>query len=83
MSARSVSRLWLNGGQYTAAAAATTEQRSAMANMTGEALAELKTKGLVFQKVDVSLFRDKVKSVYERNAAKVGGMGAIEELTQQ
>jgi tripartite ATP-independent transporter DctP family solute receptor len=65
------------------AAAATTEQRSAMANMTGEALAELKTKGLVFQKVDVSLFRDKVKAVYERNAAKVGGMGAIEELTQQ
>jgi tripartite ATP-independent transporter DctP family solute receptor len=66
-----------------AAEAATAEQRSAMAKMTDDALAKLKAKGLVFQDVDVSLFRDKVKSVYERNAAKVGGMEAIDELTRQ
>jgi hypothetical protein len=51
--------------------------------MTDDALAKLKAKGLEFQQVDVSLFRDKVKSVYERNAAKVGGMAAIDELTKQ
>lgn len=66
-----------------AAEAATAAQRSAMAKMTGDALAKLKAKGLEFQQVDVSLFRDKVKSVYEKNAAKVGGMAAIEELTKQ
>lgn len=66
-----------------AAEAGTAEERSAMAEMTGDALAQLKAKGLTFQEVDVSLFRDKVKSVYQRNAAKVGGMEAIEELTRQ
>jgi tripartite ATP-independent transporter DctP family solute receptor len=66
-----------------AAEAATLAQRSAMAKMTDDALAKLKAKGLDFQQVDVSLFRDKVKSVYERNAAKVGGMAAIDELTKQ
>lgn len=68
---------------HEAGEAATAEQRSAMAKMTDDALAKLKAKGLVFQEVDVSLFRDKVKSVYERNAAKVGGMEAIDELTRQ
>jgi tripartite ATP-independent transporter DctP family solute receptor len=66
-----------------AAEAATAEQRSAMMKMTDEALATLKSKGIEFETVDVSLFRDKVSSVYEKNADKVGGMAAIEELTQQ
>ena len=66
-----------------AAEAATTAQRDAMAKMTDEALAELKEKGIEFQDVDVSLFRDKISSVYEKNADKVGGMEVIEAVKNQ
>lgn len=66
-----------------AATAATAAQRTAMLKMTDDALAQLKEKGLEFQSVDVSAFRDKVASVYEKNADRVGGMAAIEALTKQ
>lgn len=68
---------------HAAAEAATVAQRDAMMKMTGEALTELKAKGLEFQEVDISAFREKVSAVYEKNADKVGGMSAIEELTKQ
>ena len=66
-----------------AAEAATAAQREAMATMTDEALAKLKEKGIEFQDVDVSLFRDKISSVYEKNADKVGGMDVIESVKNQ
>lgn len=66
-----------------AAEAATQAQRAAMTKMTDEALAKLKAKGLEFHKVDLEPFRAKVGSVYKKNAEKVGGMAAIDELAKQ
>ena len=54
-----------------------------MAKMTDEALAQLKQKGIEFHDVDVSVFRDKIGSVYEKNAEKVGGMELIESVKSQ
>lgn len=67
----------------SAAEAATKAQRAAMTKMTDEALAKLKTKGLEFHKVDLEPFRAKVSPVYKKNADKVGGMAAIDELAKQ
>ena len=58
-------------------------QRDAMEIMTGDALAELKKKGLKFYSVDVAPFQAKVGSVYRKNAAKVGGMDVIELVSKQ
>ena len=51
--------------------------------MTGEALAQLKKKGLKFYSVDVAPFQAKVSSVYKKNAEKVGGMSVIELVSKQ
>lgn len=66
-----------------AAEAATTAERAAMATMTDEALTALKAKGLEFHDVDLGPFREKVGSVYAKNADKVGGMALIEEISKQ
>ncbi len=67
----------------TAGAEATKAERNAMRDMTEDALAQLKEKGIKFHNVDVDLFRAKVKSVYAKNASKVGGMKLIEAVTAQ
>lgn len=67
----------------TAGAEATKAERNAMRDMTEDALAQLKEKGIKFHNVDVELFRAKVKSVYTKNANKVGGMKLIEAVTAQ
>ena len=59
---------------------ATIAERAAMESMTNEALAELEELGLKFYEVDRSLFQEKVRSVYENNAEKVGGIQFIEEI---
>ena len=46
-------------------------------------LEQLKAKGLEFNDVELDLFRDKVRSVYEKNADRVGGMEAIEAVAKQ
>jgi len=66
----------LEAGRQSVAA-----QRLAMETMTNEALEELKEKGLEFFEVDRELFRQRVESVYRNNAERVGGMQAIEEVT--
>ena len=58
-------------------------ERMAMAKMTGDALEQLKEKGLKFYEVDLGPFREKVESVYLKNAENVGGMSAIEALAKQ
>ena len=58
-------------------------QRDAMEIMTGDALAELKKKGLKFYSVDVAPFQSKVGAVYRKNAEKVGGMNVIELVSKQ
>ena len=44
---------------------------------------QLKEKGLKFYEVDLGTFREKVESVYLKNAENVGGMSAIEALAKQ
>jgi tripartite ATP-independent transporter DctP family solute receptor len=63
--------------------AAIVAERKAMDVKTEMALAELKKKGLKFYEVDQKLFQSKVGVVYEKNAKKVGGMKAIEQVAQQ
>lgn len=58
-------------------------EREAMASMTADALAELEKLGIQFNEIDRPLFEDKVRQVYLDNAARVGGMAAIEEVAQQ
>ena len=58
-------------------------QRDAMEIMTGDALGELKKKGLKFYSVDVAPFQAKVGAVYRKNAEKVGGMNVIELVSKQ
>ena len=58
-------------------------ERDAMEIMTGDALAELKKKGLKFYTIDVVPFQNKVISVYEKNAEKVGGMNVIKLVANQ
>jgi tripartite ATP-independent transporter DctP family solute receptor len=59
---------------------ATIAERAAMESMSTEALTELQRLGLEFNEVDRRLFHDKVRTVYENNAEKVGGIGFIEEI---
>ncbi len=66
-----------------AASASVTAEREAMASATDEARAYLEQQGLVFNKIDVAPFRDKVQSVYTKNAERVGGMAAIEAVLNQ
>jgi TRAP-type C4-dicarboxylate transport system substrate-binding protein len=54
-----------------------------MQAMTGEALEQLKGKGIEFNEVELDLFREKVRPVYEKNADRVGGMEAIEAVASQ
>ena len=58
-------------------------ERDAMEIMTGDALAKLKEKGLKFYTIDVAPFQNKVISVYEKNADKVGGMDVIKLVANQ
>ncbi|MGI9303228.1 MAG: TRAP transporter substrate-binding protein, partial [Gammaproteobacteria bacterium] len=58
-------------------------QRKAMEVMTDEAFADLRAKGLQFYDVDLAPFREKVGSVYEKNAEKVGGMAVIDQVAKQ
>jgi tripartite ATP-independent transporter DctP family solute receptor len=59
---------------------ATIAQRAAMESMTNEALAQLEELGLKFYEVDRDLFQERVRSVYENNAEKVGGIQFIEQI---
>ena len=63
-----------------AGAEATVAQRRAMESMTDDALAEHVDLGLKFYEVDRALFQEKVRSVYENNADKIGGIQFIEEI---
>ncbi len=54
-------------------------ERRAMAEMTEAALAELIDRGIEFNEVDRDLFVQRVQSVYESNAERVGGMAVLRE----
>ena len=43
----------------------------------------LKGKGIKFYDVDVGPFQEAVESVYEKNAERVGGRAAIEQVANQ
>jgi tripartite ATP-independent transporter DctP family solute receptor len=58
-------------------------ERSAMATLTESAFLELQAKGLKFYEVDKSIFRERVESVYRKNANKVGGMERIQQVIKQ
>jgi tripartite ATP-independent transporter DctP family solute receptor len=60
--------------------ASVTAEREAMDILSASALDELKARGLEFIEVERGVFREKVKSVYENNADKVGGMALIEKV---
>ena len=57
-------------------------ERNAAVDVKKE-LKQLKEKGLKFYDVDLGPFREKVESVYLKNADNVGGMAAIEALAKQ
>ncbi len=59
---------------------ATIAQRNAMEEKTNEAFIKLIEKGLVFNKVDKKLFKEKAEVVYAKNAAGVGGMEMINKI---
>ena len=59
---------------------ATIAQRNAMEEKTNEAFIKLIEKGLVFNKVDKKLFKEKAQIVYAKNAAGVGGMEMINKI---
>ena len=63
--------------------ASTRVERQAMTSMTAAALEELQKLGLEFNEVDRALFEDEVRQVYLDNAARVGGLEAIEEVARQ
>ena len=50
---------------------------------TLEALDFLKKKGIKFYEVDKKPFQDAVKSVYTKNAKRVGGMATIRQVNSQ
>jgi tripartite ATP-independent transporter DctP family solute receptor len=60
--------------------ASVTAEREGMAALTATALDELKARGLEFNEVERSLFREKTERVYERNAKRVGGMDLIKKV---
>ena len=63
----------------------TIAQRAEMELVTANALEELKNKDdpVKFYEVDKGPFKDRIKSVYENNAERVGGMDVIEEVGRQ
>ena len=63
----------------------TIAQREAMETETQKAYEKL-TSGddpLIFYEVDKAPFKEKVKSVYENNAERIGGMEILEEIARQ
>jgi tripartite ATP-independent transporter DctP family solute receptor len=68
---------------FAAGAAATAHERKVINTKTEEALTFLKGKGVEFFEVDKGPFQEAVKSVYEKNAERVGGMAAIEQVSSQ
>lgn len=63
--------------------ASVSAQRRAMATMTETALVELRARGLEFNEVERALFEERVRQVYLDNAARVGGIEAIDEVARQ
>ncbi len=57
--------------------------RKSEIEMSEQALEKLKEKGIKFFSVNKDLFREKVKPVYEKYAAKLGGMKLIEEIIRK
>lgn len=68
---------------FAAGRAATAHEREVINVKTAEALEYLKGQGIEFFEVDKGPFQEAVKSVYEKNAERVGGMAAIEQVGQQ
>ena len=58
-------------------------ERAATASLSASARDELKRRGLQFLEVDRGLFREKVRSVYDNNAERVGGMALIERVVNE
>ena len=58
-------------------------ERAAMAEMTETSYAALVERGIQFNDVDRELFLERVRPVYEDNAAHVGGMDVIREAQNQ
>ena len=68
---------------FKAGHAATNYERMVIVGKTLEALEFLKKKGIKFFEVDKKPFQDAVKSVYTKNAKRVGGMAAIRQVSSQ
>ena len=68
---------------FKAGNAATNYERMVIVGKTLEALEFLKKKGIKFFEVDKKPFQDAVKSVYTKNAKRVGGMAAIRQVSSQ
>ena len=68
---------------FKAGHAATNYERMVIVGKTLEALEFLKKKGIKFFEVDKKPFQDAVKSVYTKNAKRVGGMAAIRQVNSQ
>ena len=66
-----------------AGAAATRAEREAMTTATAAAFEDLRGKGLEFHEVDREAFRGLVRDVYEANAARVGGLAVIDQVSGQ
>jgi len=66
-----------------AGAASVIAERESMAAMTEAAFAELLKRGIEFNEVDRAPFLEKVEKVYTDNAARVGGVQVIEEVSKQ
>ena len=68
---------------FKAGSAATNYERMVIEGKTLEALEFLKKKGLKFYELNKKPFQDAVKSVYTKNAKRVGGMAAIQQVSSQ
>lgn len=73
----------LQAAVLEAGSASVEAEREATAKQSASALGQLKELGLQFIDVDRELFREKVRSVYENNAARVGGMALIEKVVNE
>jgi len=68
---------------WEAAEAAKMAERKALEDMTNSLQSQLEGKGLKFYNVDQKPFIEGVKSVYKKNAKKVGGMELIKTVQNQ
>ena len=68
---------------HKAGHAATNYERMVIEGKTLEVLDFLKKKGIKFYEVDKKPFQDAVKSVYTKNAKRVGGMATIRQVNSQ